>query len=117
MDQRKAQRFLVWFPVRIVGPGAENDSAQLGVTHNLSEQGVLLASGRPLSAGDEICVAYKVSMADLTEKNVKGRIVRVDRNEEDPNGLWPYRMAVHFEHPLEGVESMASGAPAQPSMV
>jgi len=100
-DQRKHHRFTTWLPVRLEATGTE---ARLGVTHNVSESGVLLVSNASLSAGDPVTIRYRITPLESSESYAIGKIVRVDRNDDDPNGLWPYRVAVQFEAPLEGLE-------------
>jgi len=45
-------------------------------------------------------LVFRVTPADTEEHRVRGEIVRVEENEEDPHGLWPMRVAVAFESDL-----------------
>jgi len=72
---------------------------QLAVSRNVSETGLLIATGTRLEVGAPIKITYREEREDKEEHSVEGRIVRFDRNEDDPVGLWPYMVAVEFSKP------------------
>lgn len=100
-DVREKQRFTVWFPMKVQ---AENEEA-VAVSRNVSEKGILMASARNLEVGKPITVTFRLSAAEGGERTVVGRIVRCEPNSEDPDGLWPYRVAVEFEEKIEDLET------------
>ncbi len=102
-DSREKERFTVWFPMKIQ---PEEDTEAVAVSRNVSGKGVLMASARELETGKPIRVTFRLGGVEEPERTVEGRIVRSEPNSDDPDGLWPYRVAVQFEEPLEDLEAV-----------
>lgn len=99
-DTRERKRFTVWFPMKVkAGEGTEN----VAVSRNVSGKGVLMAAARELEIGRPVEVTFRLADED-TERTVEGQIVRTEKNSDDPDGLWPYRIAVQFDEPLDDLE-------------
>lgn len=101
-ERRASERYAVWVPVQF---GLGERPPELAVSYDISDSGIRISVAKPLEVGSEITVTFKMMPDDTVERTARGRIVRVDRNTDDPYGLWPYRMAVAFEHPLPELES------------
>jgi hypothetical protein len=59
-------------------------------------------------------VSFRTSPDDSEERRIPGRIVRVERLDDDPRSAWPHRMAIEFAEPvavLEGIFKRASSRP------
>jgi hypothetical protein len=50
-----------------------------------------------VEAGSVVTVRFRLPPALDRERMVQGRVVRIEDNVDDPEGLWPYRIAVAFE--------------------
>ncbi len=100
-ERRTGQRHHHWFPIKL---DFNADEPSLAVTHDVSSGGMLVATARVAVVGEEVTVAFKVRPGDETERIVRGKIVRIEENAADPNGLWPQRMAVEFEEPQPDLE-------------
>lgn len=98
--ERRAQRYTVWLPVRI----AELEEGH-AVSHNVSDRGMLLVSATKLDVGATVTIVVQIPPEGTVEKRVQGRVVRVEANRDDPNGMWPHRMAVEFDHPVPEIEA------------
>jgi hypothetical protein len=99
-NRRASERSSLWLPVKV-------DALQEGmaVTHDASSHGVLMVAASTVEVGAKI----KITLTPPGEAEthcVEGRVVRVDRNEKDPNGIWPYQIAVEFEAPTPGFEAI-----------
>lgn len=96
-DRRKGRRFEVWFPMRFE---PEEGGTTLAVSHNVSKSGMLMATAERLEEGAPVKARFSVPPND-EEHELHGRVVRFEKNESDPEGLWPYRVAVEFSevHP------------------
>jgi hypothetical protein len=105
--QRKFTRYVLWFPVQLEG-GTQHES--LGVTHNASQGGVLIVSNTRMTPGETVTVTFRVSPDDPTTHSATARIVRIDENTEDPDGLWPHRVALEFDQPMGELELLLRGA-------
>ena len=90
--ERRDPRYTVWLPVRI----AELPEG-MAVTHNASGHGLLLVTASALDVGAPVSITIEVPPEGSAHKDVHGRVVRVEPNVEDPDGMWPHRLAVEFD--------------------
>jgi hypothetical protein len=95
-NRRGQERHTAWFPVRL---DAEELGECMGVTKNVSERGVLLCSAEKFVVGAPVTIEVHLEPGRQEPRRVPGTIVRLTPNEEDPAGLWPYKMAVEFDDP------------------
>ncbi len=102
-ERRTTHRVQVWLPVKV-------DALREGiaVTHDASERGLLMVTASRLDPGSAVTVVLKAP--DGTETHhLSGRVVRVETNTDDPQGLWPHRMAVEFDQPAPKLEWLIAG--------
>ncbi len=95
MQRRRYGRYQLWFPVRVTGSGLDG----MAVNHNVSASGMLIALSARLEVGAEVQLRFTLPAAHGGERMLRGSVVRIEQNAEDPDGMWPYRMAVAFEDP------------------
>ena len=93
MQRRQHGRYRVWFPVQ-VSSGAVDGMA---FNHNVSAGGMLIALSARLEVDAEVVVRFRVPPESGEERVVEGRITRIEKNADDPDGIWPYRVAVSFD--------------------
>jgi hypothetical protein len=98
VDRRRGKRLRSWFVVRL---DSEAKGGWLAMTRNMSLSGAMVATASRLEVGQTVTLTFKVPPDFNEERTVGGTIVRVQPNAEDPDGLWPHRVAVEFseEHP------------------
>lgn len=99
-ERRKADRFALWFPMKLSSEG----DVILGITRDVSEVGVLLVSAAEPKEGATVELTLSFPNDDEAERVVKGKIVRVQENEQDSDGLWRFRVAVEFDERVEELE-------------
>lgn len=92
-ENRRSRRIKTWFPVRMRNEGRRNTA----VAKDVSARGILLAARRKLEPGAEVHVSLHVDPESGTPRLVRGRVVRLKPNANDPGGLWPYEVAIEFE--------------------
>lgn len=68
----------------------------MAVNHNISAGGMLVVVSARMELGAEVKLTFRVPPAG-GEHTLHGKVTRVEPNREDPEGLWPYRMAVAFD--------------------
>lgn len=68
----------------------------MAVNHNISAGGMLVVVSAEIEPGAQVTVTFSVPPGGR-EHTLRGRVARVEPNAEDPDGLWPYRMAVQFD--------------------
>jgi PilZ domain len=96
MDERRVgERHRIWAPVEIVSPGAE---PAIAVTYDASDRGLLLLTRADVAIGAELVLT--ICLPDREAHRTRGRVVRVGRNDDDPEGLWPLRLAVCLDTPI-----------------
>ena len=100
-ESREKPRFTVWFPMKV---DASEGGESVAVSRNVSTKGLLMAAASKLEDGKSITVTFRLAGHGDTERTVRGRIVRTEANSDDPDGLWPYRVAVEFESQMDELE-------------
>lgn len=101
MERREHDRYAFWFPVQV-----ETVSMQegMGVSHDTSRTGILLALAAPLAVDADVTLTFRIPPDSPSEHRVRGRVVRVEPNAADPDGLWPHKVAVVFDEPQPAIE-------------
>ena len=99
-ERRKAPRFAIWFPMKLSSEG----DVILGITRDVSEVGVLLVSAAEPKEGASVELTLSCPNDDEGERILKGKIVRVQENEKDQEGLWRFRVAVEFDQRVDALE-------------
>lgn len=98
-ERRVAKRHGLWIPVQLSsGP----DIQMLAVSKNISWSGALVVAGADLEVGSRVTLTLQVPGED--DRQLDGEIVRVEVNEEDPDGLWRFRLAIHFDQAVPELE-------------
>lgn len=99
-DRRTARRYVLWLPVQI----ESGSDRMLAVSRNVSFGGALVIAGASLEIGSAIELRLQFP-GSAEDRVLGGEIVRVEENEEDPDGLWRYRLAVRFDEPVPELEA------------
>jgi hypothetical protein len=97
--ERRSPRYTLWLPVRV-----EELAEGMAVGHDASDRGMLMVTASRLDIGAPVTLRIRIPPDGESERTVVGHVVRVEENAEDPEGLWPHRMAVEFDEPLADVE-------------
>ena len=63
-----------------------------------------MVSASKLEVGAELTVRVQLPPDSSEEREIRGRVVRVEKNQEDPDGIWPHRIALEFEDTDEEME-------------
>lgn len=94
----------MWLPVQLAEGTLEGS---LAVSKDASEGGMFLSSTEALDVGAEVLLSFTVLDGEGGSRThtTPAIIVRVAPNTDDPEGLWPWRVAVRFAAPLAGLES------------
>jgi hypothetical protein len=109
MERREHQRRRFWLPVEV-----EGIDGGFAVSHDASEHGLLLVCSSTLDVGAAVKLKMRLPPGGPVEVPISARVVRVAPNEEDPQGLWPYKMAVQFDEPLAELERYLTELPDAP---
>lgn len=74
------------------------------MSKDASEGGMFLSSSEPLAVGGAVRVTFTVIESGSPRTyEAAATIVRMEPNVDDPDGLWPFRVAVRFEAPIPGL--------------
>ena len=82
----------------------------VAVSHNVSRRGLLMVTASTVEIGASIAVTFRIPPDAPEERTVLGRVIRVERNEVDPLGLWPHRMAIQFDDAVPELEPLLEEA-------
>jgi hypothetical protein len=75
------------------------------VSHDASDNGLLLVCSGSLDVGSTVRVRLRIPPGGSVEISVPATVVRMSKNDDDPEGLWPNKMAVRFHEPVEKLEA------------
>lgn len=100
MERREHRRRRFWLPVQIDGL-----PTGFAVSHDASGNGLLLVCGTTLDVGTTVRLTFRLPPGGPDELGVSATVVRIAPNDEDPDGLWPYKMAVRFDAPVGELEA------------
>lgn len=93
-ERREHDRYRLWLPARIEGLG---DEIRLAVGHDMSQKGCLFVTHRRIDVGTDIKLSVRLPPDAEEEISFTAQVRRCDKNEADPDGLWPYQIAVEFD--------------------
>jgi hypothetical protein len=65
-----------------------------------------------LKVGDTVALTFASLVEGEGEKKVQGRVVRVQKNETEMGYMWPFLVAVEFEHKSSDLEDTIAKATA-----
>lgn len=99
MEQRARQRSRVWLPIRLQSDAFE----AIAVTYDASDRGVMVLAPAALAVGAAVTLTFMVPSNPPRERTATGHVVRAGSNEDDPHGLWPHRIAVALDEPVEAL--------------
>ena len=94
MQRRQHARDHIWFPVQL---DAGELSGAFALNHNIGVGGMLLALSAELKVGEEATITFRLPPDGKEEQRMRGTILRLEKNPEDPDGVWPYRIAIVFD--------------------
>ena len=93
VQRREHGRYRIWFPVQVTGDGVDG----MAVNHDIGAGGMLMALSAKLQEGAAVEIRFHVPPTSDTEHHLHGKVVRIEENTEDPEGMFPYRIAVAFD--------------------
>jgi hypothetical protein len=100
VQRRQHARYHIWFPVQI---DSGDLSGAMAVNHNIGAGGMLIALSAELAVGQDATVTFRLPPDGKQEQRMRGTILRLEKNPEDPDGVWPYRIAIAFDDICESL--------------
>jgi hypothetical protein len=99
VERRSHRRHQVWLPAQV-----DELKEGVAVTHDASPSGVKMVAASTLEVGATVSITFWIPPGGEQERHLTGRVVRVERNQADPLGMWPHRIAVEFDELDEELE-------------
>ena len=62
----------------------------------MSQSGSMMVTSARLRVGENVEVHVRIPPDGEDEWSLKACVIRCEANEEDPEGLWPFRIAIEF---------------------
>ena len=100
-ERRLHERYRAWLPAQI---GGESVEMQLAIGHDMSQGGALLVTRTELEVGAAITLEIQVPPGEGEVHQLTGKVLRSQPNEADPEGLWPFQIAVAFDKAMPELE-------------
>jgi hypothetical protein len=94
VQRRRHDRYHIWFPVQV---DAGELQGAMAINHNIGAGGMLIALSAELKTGKEVTVSFRLPPDGKEERRFTGQIIRIEKNAADPDGVWPFRIAVAFD--------------------
>ena len=110
MERREHRRRRFWLPVEMTGV-----DGGVAICHDASDVGLLLACRSQPEIGAPVEVTLRIPPGGPVVVPVGGKVVRAGPNEQDPEGLWPYSVAMQFDEPVEDLEAYLAQIPTPAS--
>jgi hypothetical protein len=82
----------------------------LAISRDVSSRGMQLSAATDLEPGSRVTISFRILPDDEEMRFVEGKVVRVEENSDDPDGLWPLRIAVEFDEPVPDLEDQLAAA-------
>lgn len=79
--------------------------AGVAVGHDASALGLSMVAASRLEVGSLVHLTFQLPPGSDNLQTVTGHVVRVEQNVEDPEGMWPHRIALQFDDPDPELES------------
>ena len=110
IDRRGEDRHVAWFPIRL---DADELGEGLAIAKDVSATGIGVASTFRFAVGAPVSLTLHLDPESGEAREVTGTIVRLMDNEEDPDGMWPFKMGIEFDDPdpelVEAIRRMLAG--------
>jgi len=100
-ERRLHARYRTWLPAQI---GGESVELQLAIGHDMSQGGALLVTRRELEIGTTITLEVQVPPGEGELHALEATVLRSAPNQADPDGLWPFQIAVAFDKAMPELE-------------
>ncbi|MDX2052464.1 MAG: PilZ domain-containing protein [Polyangiaceae bacterium] len=108
MERRNATRHDLWIPVTVDGL-----REGIAVTHNASENGLLIVAASQAKIGERMTITLRnVPGLKPNPLTISGRVVRSGPNSDDPEGMWPFAMAVELDTNLPDLLTLVQSVTA-----
>jgi hypothetical protein len=92
VQRREHARYKLWFPVQVQAGG----QAKVAISRNIGAGGMLVALCADVKLGELVSITFRLPTGG-EERTLRGTIVRLDPNTEDPDGEWPFKAGVAFD--------------------
>ena len=102
-EKRRDKRHVVTFPAMV---GRQGRFSFVTMTKNVAPSGLLVMTAVSLEVGERVQITYDSGAEDSTALNAEGRIVRVEKNEDERASQFPYLAAVEFADPQPEIETL-----------
>lgn len=111
MQRREHARYKLWFPVQVHAGG----QATIAINRDIGAGGMMVVLCADVKVGEVVSVTFRLPTGGA-ERTLRGRVVRLSPNAEDPDGEWPFKAGVAFDEvapdliaPLEDAVSRFGG--------
>lgn len=106
---RRHKRYYVLFPMQY---DTAAQAPHYAISRNISSSGLLMATAQQLAVDAPVKLTIKLP-GSSEERTFEGKIVRVNVNDQDPQGMWPFTAAIEFANVDEALDPILREAQAR----
>jgi len=92
IDRRTRRRYRLWVPVY-----SDALSGGVAITHDVSDVGMLVLSRSAPQVGRRLSLRFALPPETGQPFEIAATVLRSSANDDDPQGLWPYKLALAFD--------------------
>src|ERR1700753_1266205 len=111
-ERRKGERFFTCYPIHYLNKASEGGT-RIALIHDLSVEGALLFTRKPLEGGDEVTLELDIAGDGTDLKNTSASVVRCQRRPLERADVWGYDVGVKFEKAMPQLEPLIRQLEAQ----
>jgi hypothetical protein len=78
----------------------------VAITHDVSDVGMLVLSRSASKVGQRLALRFALPPDNGTAFEIAATVLRSSNNDDDPQGLWPHRLALAFDVPRVDLEPL-----------
>jgi hypothetical protein len=98
-EKRQYRRYEIWFPVTL----AVGEREVWAICRDVSPAGVLVSAVTPLEVGTTASARFRLRPSAEGETVATATVVRAELNRDELVLAFPYRIALEFAAPLQGL--------------
>ena len=108
-ERRQYHRYVLWFPVTLL-----TTEGKIGaICRDVSSGGMLVSAAVVVPPDSALTCRFRLSAEASDELVTRGRVIRCDRNVDDLELVFPYRVAIAFDPRPPEIEEALKNAQAR----
>jgi hypothetical protein len=108
-ERRQYSRYVLWFPVTLV----TTEGKIAAICRDVSSGGMLVSAAIVVPPDSALSCRFRLSAEASDELVTRGRVIRCERNVDDLELVFPFRVAISFDPRKPEIEELLKNAQAR----